>query len=117
LSDIFISYARDDLSKVSALASALDEKGWSFGGIKTSGKPFDRVIEYELAHAKCIALSGRSASVNSDWVRAEAEDVGKTSEYDIPYYKTEWSGKVFQKGDRVRNVVWDGKAKGNEPYQ
>jgi len=44
-------------------------------------------------------------------------EVGKTSEYDIPYYKTEWAGKVFQKGDRVRNVVWDGKAKGNEPYQ
>jgi len=52
---------QETTSKVSALASALNEKGWSFGGIKTSGKPFDRVIEYELAHAKCIALSGRSA--------------------------------------------------------
>jgi hypothetical protein len=52
---------QETTSKVSALASALNEKGWSFGGIKTSGKPFDRVIEYELAHAKYIALSSQSA--------------------------------------------------------
>jgi TIR domain len=63
LSDIFISYARDDLSKVSALASALDEKGWSVWWDQNirSAKPFDRVIEYELAHAKYIALSSQSA--------------------------------------------------------
>jgi hypothetical protein len=41
-------------------------------------------------------------------------EVGKTSEYDIPYYKTEWAGKVFQKGDRVRIVTWSGTAKPRE---
>ena len=166
MSDIFISYARDDLSRVSALASALDEKGWSVWWDQNirSGKPFDRVIEYELAHAKCIIVIWSKRSVNSDWVRAEAEDglsrkillsvfieedvrlplrftnihteqladwdgkqsspsfeklvsdirdvlgpppeVGKTSEYDIPYNKTEWAGKVFQKGDRWDRQTW-----------
>ena len=74
MSDIFISYAREDLDKVRPIAEALEAHGWSvwWDPKIRSGMPFDRVIEKALAETRSVLVVWSHASVDSDWVRAEA---------------------------------------------
>jgi len=76
MSDIFISYARDDRFKVEPLAKALEAKGWSvwWDARIRAGEAFDRLLEKALAEARCVVVVWSNNSVESDWVRAEAGD-------------------------------------------
>jgi len=76
MSDIFVSYARADLPRVKPLVYALQQKGWSVWWDRTisPGKTFDRVIEAALADAQCVVVLWSRASIESDWVRTEADD-------------------------------------------
>ena len=76
MADIFISYARIDQDKVKSIANALEAKGWSvwWDPKIRSGAAFDRLIEKELAKARCVVAVWSRHSVDSDWVRAEASD-------------------------------------------
>ena len=74
MSDIFISYASEDRSKVQALAEVLESMGWSVWWDRAipAGTQFDKVIEKELAAARCVIVIWSKTSVVSQWVRAEA---------------------------------------------
>jgi hypothetical protein len=76
MADIFISYARDDLTRVELLAKALEDQGWSVWWDRTIpvGKTWDDVIEEEIDAAKCIVVVWSDKSVTSGWVRTEAEE-------------------------------------------
>jgi TIR domain len=76
MSDIFISYAREDKSRVETLAKALQDSGWSvwWDPHIPTGKRFDEVIEDALSKAKCIIVVWSKDSVASSFVRAEASD-------------------------------------------
>lgn len=76
MSDIFISYAREDKSRVQTLAKALQDSGWSvwWDPHIPTGKRFDEVIEQAISVAKCIIVVWSKDSVSSTFVRAEASD-------------------------------------------
>jgi formylglycine-generating enzyme required for sulfatase activity len=74
--DIFLSYASDDVERMRSLVRALERHGWTVWWDRTSipiGQTFDRVIEEALDAARCVIVVWSDASVQSHWVRAEAE--------------------------------------------
>lgn len=76
MSDIFISYAREDHDRAKSLANTLKRKGWSVWWDRTIqlGQSFDQEIEKALDASKCVIVLWSSASVASDWVRVEAAE-------------------------------------------
>jgi hypothetical protein len=74
MSDIFLSYASEDVARANELAHALSRYGWSVWWDRSilPGKVFDTVIEAELSAAKCVIVLWSMHSVESRWVRAEA---------------------------------------------
>jgi hypothetical protein len=76
MSDVFISYAREDRDHAEALATALQAEGRSVWWDRTlrAGLHFDEVIERELGSARCVVVLWSQHSVTSRWVKAEAEE-------------------------------------------
>jgi uncharacterized protein (DUF983 family) len=74
MSDIFISYAREDAPTAETLARVLEAEGWTVFWDRTipPGKTFDEVIDAELSTAGCAIVLWSEAAVSSRWVRAEA---------------------------------------------
>ena len=75
MSDIFISYASEDLERVRPLADALERQGWEVWWDRESipaGEVFDEFIEEALNAAKSIVVVWTTTSVKSHWVRGEA---------------------------------------------
>ena len=76
MSDIFISYAREDRAKAKEIAEALQEQGWTVWWDRNipPGKTFDEVISEALNTAKCVIVLWSEASTRSDWVKEEANE-------------------------------------------
>ncbi|MBV9889814.1 MAG: TIR domain-containing protein [Rhizobacter sp.] len=76
MSDIFISYARQDRERAGLLAHALEQRGWSVWWDREipPGRTFDDVIEEALGAARCAVVLWSHASAASAWVRNEASD-------------------------------------------
>lgn len=76
MSDIFISYAREDRERVAPIAKILASLGWSVWWDPNilSGAEFDEVIAKELKAARCVLVMWSAKSVESRWVRGEARD-------------------------------------------
>jgi len=76
MSDIFLSYASEDLPRVGILIRALERHGWSVWWDRTilPGRTFDQVIEEALDAARCVIVVWSQHSVNSDWVKTEAAE-------------------------------------------
>ncbi len=74
MSDIFISYKREDRNRAKPLAETLEKTGWSvwWDPQLRSGEHFDDVIERELKSAKCVIVLWSDQSVSSQYVRDEA---------------------------------------------
>jgi membrane-associated phospholipid phosphatase len=75
MSDIFISYSRNDRSKAETLARALAEVGWSVWWDRNipAGKDFAKVIEAALEDSKVAIVLWSEHSVGSRWVLTEAD--------------------------------------------
>src|SRR5262245_3319705 len=76
MADIFLSYAREDEAHARLLASALHSRGWSVWWDRhiPAGRDFNRFIEEQLSHARCIVVLWSKASVASHFVRDEAAE-------------------------------------------
>lgn len=74
MSDIFISYKREDQAMARKLANALESEGWTvFLELKLhAGEHFNDVMEKALNEAKCVVVLWSKGSVQSEYVRAEA---------------------------------------------
>src|SRR5580692_9079707 len=74
MSDIFISYAREDRRRAGALVKALEAQGWSvwWDWVTPTGRKFRRVIEEEINKARCVVVLWSATSIESDWVIEEA---------------------------------------------
>lgn len=75
MADIFISYDHADRAEITKLSSALEVEGFSVWSDRdiASGTEFSRVIEVELDAASHVVVVWSSASLNSHWVRDEAD--------------------------------------------
>lgn len=58
MTDVFISYAREDRDRAEMLASALSGFGWSVWWDRKiiTGQAFDQAIEHELETAKSVVV-------------------------------------------------------------
>jgi hypothetical protein len=76
MSDIFISYAREDRERAKALADVFEAHHWSVFWDRDipPGRKFSDVIAEELASAKAIVVLWSAAAVASDWVKDEAQE-------------------------------------------
>jgi hypothetical protein len=76
MTDIFISYSREDEQRVKILASALEKYGWSvfWDRIIPAGQTWREYIGKALAEAKCIIVAWSETSVHSNWVIEEADE-------------------------------------------
>jgi hypothetical protein len=75
MSDIFISYAREDRPRVERLAAALEQHGWAVWwdpDIRT-GEDFGRRIHTALQAARCVIVVWSHQSIASPWVKDEAQ--------------------------------------------
>jgi TIR domain len=76
MSDIFISYAREDRNKAKAFAELFQQQDWSVWWDRNipPGRSFDEVIEEALGAAKCVVVLWSKNSASSDWVKGEAAE-------------------------------------------
>ena len=76
MSEIFISYAHEDKATAQRIAKSLEAKGWSVWWDRkiSPGKIFDMTISNALKDAKCVVVLWSKFSVESDWVKEEAEE-------------------------------------------
>jgi hypothetical protein len=74
MSDIFISYKREEQPIARKLADALEGEGWSvwWDPKLRAGEHFDDVIEKALKEAKCVIVIWSERSLLSGYVRDEA---------------------------------------------
>jgi len=76
MSEVFISYAREDRGQAERLARVLEQQNWSVWWDKVipPGGKYADVIGAELQSAKAVIVLWSSASVASDWVKDEAQE-------------------------------------------
>ena len=76
MADVFLSYASEDRGRVKPLAEALETAGFTvwWDRLIEPGSSFDREIEEELSSASCVVVVWSKISVNSNWVREEADE-------------------------------------------
>jgi hypothetical protein len=76
MSDIFISYAREDGRVAQKLAQALEGRGWSVFWDRTipPGRNWHNTIGKELAEARSVIVLWSEASISSDWVIEESTE-------------------------------------------
>jgi len=76
VSDIFLSYAREDLERVKRIVAACEAKGWSVFWDRTipAGKTWREIIGKALDEASCVVVAWSRTSVNSRWVQEEADE-------------------------------------------
>lgn len=74
MSDIFISYKREDENTARILAASLHVVGWSvwWDPQLRAGEHYDEIIERELGNAKCIIVLWSQRSIGSQYVKDEA---------------------------------------------
>lgn len=74
MSDIFLSYAREDRPVAQFLAQALERSGFTVFWDRDlmSGDDFEQVLGAELDEARAVVVLWSSSSVKSGWVRDEA---------------------------------------------
>ena len=74
MSDIFISYKREEQAIARKLADALESEGWTvwWDPMLRAGERFNDVIEKALKESKCVVVMCSKRSVESQYVKHEA---------------------------------------------
>ncbi|MGH8613861.1 MAG: SUMF1/EgtB/PvdO family nonheme iron enzyme [Gammaproteobacteria bacterium] len=110
MSDIFLSYAHEDLERAHRLAEALEGHGWSVFWDREipAGKTWRQVISAALRQAHCVIVAWSEASIQSDWVCEEAEE-GRARNILVPVFFDEVNPPLgFREIQAARLVGWDG---------
>ena len=110
MSDVFISYAREDRDKAEQLARVFERQTWSVWWDKVipPGRKYADVIGDELGRAKAIVVLWSHSSIASDWVKDEAQE-GATRQVLVPVLIEAVSPPVgFRQVQTADLSVWDG---------
>ena len=89
MADIFVSYASEDRDRILRLVEALETEGWSVWWDREliTGPSFDDKIEEALDEARCVVGGWSEHSIQSRWVRTEANE-GLGRGILVPAYQT-----------------------------
>ena len=76
MTDIFLSYAREDLERIQPIVDALKEQGWAVFWDRRipAGQTWRSYIGKALEDACCLIVVWSKDSVNSSWVIEEADE-------------------------------------------
>ncbi len=76
MTDIFISYSRNDRERVRFMAQALEADGFNvwWDPEILPGESFSKVIDTKLKDSACIIAVWSKSSIHSNWVQEEADD-------------------------------------------
>src|SRR5262245_53225247 len=112
MADIFLSYASEDRPRAGQLASALQSRGWTVWWDRRipAGRDFTEVIESELRDARCMIVLWTRESVQSRWVRDEANE-GNRQRKLVPVLLEAVDQPMGFRGIQAADLVgWDGSA-------
>jgi formylglycine-generating enzyme required for sulfatase activity len=119
VSDIFISYAREDLERAKQLAEALEAQGWSVFWDQDipPGKTWPEVIGAALREARCVIAAWSRASIVLGEVYKEAEE-GHARKILVPVFFEEVRPPMGFRGIQAASLVnWDGRPTAEEFQQ
>jgi TolB-like protein len=117
MSDIFLSYAREDQATARRFAQGLEHDGFSVWWDQTlhTGEAYDKVTETALREARAVVVLWSKQSVESRWVRAEATTAHRLGtlmpvmieacERPIMFELTHTAELLHWRGD-VRDAAW-----------
>ena len=76
MADIFLSYAKEDREIARKLAALLEKSGWTVWWDRRipAGRTWHDVLEDALREMRCMVVLWSSHSIDSDWVKEEAEE-------------------------------------------
>lgn len=74
MTDIFVSYSREDRERVEPLVRLLEARGWSvwWDPDITTGTDYAETIQAALDDSTCVLVVWSETSISSHWVREEA---------------------------------------------
>src|SRR5687767_836415 len=79
MDQVFLSYASQDRGRARTLAEALRVRRWAVFWDRSipPGREYDDVIGQALRDARCVVVLWSRASVESRWVKEEADDAAQ----------------------------------------
>ena len=118
MSDIFISYAREDRDRVEPLAIALEKEDLSVFWDRDilAGESYRKIIQEELESARCVIVVWSCNSISKDWVCDEAEE-GKKKNILVPVSIEDVKIPLSFRSLQAANLVdWTGR-RNNEDFK
>jgi tetratricopeptide (TPR) repeat protein len=112
MTDIFVSYARQDRDRVAKLVAALEQRGWSVWWDPTIafGSDYAEAIERALRASRCVLVVWSESSIGSHWVREEAA-VGRSRGTLIPIRIDEVAPPIGFRSLQTADLIgWDFRA-------
>jgi len=112
MSEVFISYATADREHAKRLAKALEQRGWTVWWDRTilPGSDWQAVIERALDASTCAVVLWSRNSVDSSWVRAEAEEARQRNVLIPASLDDARIPLVFRQLQTASLVGWNGKS-------
>jgi len=110
LADIFISYSRSDLERVTRLANALQSSGYAtwWDSDLAGGVEYSREIETRINAAKAVLVVWSEKSIKSTWVADEAE-LARDADKLIPLIIDDIQPKIgFRQFQSIDFSHWNG---------
>lgn len=110
MEDIFISYSRKDRPQAEELAKVFEQQQWSVWWDRElyPGDEVGNVITSQLASAKAVVVLWSENSVNSDWVKDEAQE-GRDRKVLVPVLIQKVSIPIGFRQIQAANLsAWDG---------
>lgn len=110
MSDIFLSYTKEDKARILPIVKLLEERGWTVWWDLNipPGSKFSKVIQEAINSSSCVIVLWSENSISSEWVEIEAEE-GREKGILIPVYlddvKVPFQFKLIE-GARLED--WDG---------
>lgn len=79
MTDIFLSYAREDIERIRPIVQCLEKQGWSVFWDQDIGvgQAWRSRIDTELVNATCVVVAWSDHAIRSDFVIQEAEEAKK----------------------------------------
>jgi hypothetical protein len=76
MADIFLSYAKEDRDAARRLSALLERAGWTVWWDRRipAGRTWRDMLEEALKNMRCMVVLWSSHSIESDWVKEEAEE-------------------------------------------